>query len=49
MLEIIDKDIKTVTIIVFYTLATAKREHVKYLETYNTLLRIQIKTLERKL
>ena len=33
MLEIIDKDIKTVAITVFHTLARAKIEHVKYLET----------------
>ena len=34
MLEIIDKDIKTVAITVFHTLARAKIEHVKYLETH---------------
>lgn len=48
MLEIIDKDIKTVIITVFCTLARAKTEHVKYLETQNILLKIQIKTLEMK-
>lgn len=48
MLEIIDKDIKTVIITVFCTLGRAKTEHVKYLETQNILLKIQIKTLEMK-